>query len=287
MLENCKISGFADEINEKLEIQLEVLAELGQKYIELRSADGINVADLTLDQAQEIKARMEAAGVRVSALGSPIGKIMITDEFEPHFEKFCHVVELAKLFETPYIRMFSFYMPEGEAPEQYREEVMRRMGRMVEYAGAQGVILLHENEKGIYGDNGARCRELMEVFYGDSFRCTFDFANFVQCKEDTMECYRMLKPYIAYVHVKDARMENGEVVPAGAGDGQVAEILRQLEAERYQGFLSLEPHLSDFVGFAALEQSEGEAPEQKEPDGIKAYKLAHESLRKLLGNVEY
>ena len=48
MLSDCRISGFADEINKDFDIQLSVLKELGQEYVELRSADGTGVADLSL-----------------------------------------------------------------------------------------------------------------------------------------------------------------------------------------------------------------------------------------------
>ncbi len=286
MLEKCIITGFADEIHRDFDVQLALLAKLGQKYIELRGADGINIADMTMDNAADFKARMDAQGVKVSALGSPIGKIGITDDFEPHFEKFKHVVELAKFFETPYIRMFSFYMPSGSKAEEYRGEVMTRMSRMVEYAKEQGVVLLHENEKGIYGEDAAGCKELMDAFYGENFKCIFDFANFVQCKQDTMEAYELLKDYIHYLHIKDARWENGEVVPAGQGDGRVAEILGLLDALGFAGFLSLEPHLSNFAGLAQLEREEdmqGKAVEKMEENkGAIAYQLAHRSLCELL-----
>lgn len=280
MLNNCSISGFADEINKDFDVQMAVLQELGQKFVELRSADGTGVAQISTEKAVMLKEKMDAAGVRVSSVGSPIGKIMITDDFEPHFETFRHVVELAKIWSVPYIRMFSFFIPEGEAPEKYKEEVFSRMKRMVEYAAEQNVVLLHENEKEIYGGVGSRCLELMEEFYGDHFKAVFDFANFVQCGQDTLEAFEMLKPYTAYIHVKDALAENGEVVLPGDGDGHVQEILAMLEDAGYQGFLSLEPHL---VSFDGLDKLEREARERKEQDGTAAYKRAHGRLTELLG----
>ncbi|MBS6195695.1 MAG: sugar phosphate isomerase/epimerase [Clostridiales bacterium] len=275
MINNCSISGFSDEINQSIKVQTEVLEELGQQYLELRSADGINVADLTAEQAEELWRFLDGRGIQVSAIGSPIGKISITEDFEEHFKKFCHVVSLAKIFHTPYIRMFSFFIPEGEEPEIYREEVLKRTARMADYAKKHQVILLHENEKEIYGDTAERCLDLMKNFYGENFQCTFDFANFVQCGQDTMEAYQMLKPYIAYIHVKDALAENGEVVLPGDGDGNVKEILRMLEQEGFEGFLSLEPHL---VNFAGLENLERDAKERREKDGIEAYKKAYGRL---------
>lgn len=280
MLKDCRISGFADEIIKDFDTQLAVLKELGQDYIELRSADGIGVADLTCEMAEELGEKMAAAGIVVSSVGSPVGKIKITDDFEPHFEMFCHIVDLAKLWSVPFIRMFSFFIPEGEAPETFKAEVWSRMKRMVDYAAGQGVVLLHENEKEIYGDTAGRCLELMEDFYGDYFKCVFDFANFVQCGQDTMEAYEMLKPYIAYIHVKDARLEDGEVVLPGDGDGRVKDILSLLHQAGYQGFLSLEPHLVSFDGLDKLERG---AKERREQDGIAAYKRAYGRLADLLG----
>ena len=234
MLEKSHISGFADEIDPSMDVQLALLDKLGVKYIEFRSGDGTGVADYTNEQAVALKARLDAAGVKVSAIGSPIGKIGIEDDFAPHMEKFKHVVELAKIFDTPYIRMFSFFIPEGKNPDDYRDEVLARIAQFVEYAKEQNVILLHENEKGIYGDNAARCLDLMKNFYGDHFKCTFDFANFVQCKQDTLEAYKLLKDYITYVHIKDAQWDTGKVVPAGMGDGHVKEILTKLSESGYE-----------------------------------------------------
>lgn len=279
MIKDCKISGFADEINGKFQVQLQVMKELGQKYVEFRTADGIGVADLTIPQALQYKAEMEKEGVKVSAVGSPIGKIGILEDFEPHFQKYCHVVELAKVFETPYIRTFSFYSPKDESIASYREEVMKRLERMVEYAVKHNVILLHENEKGIYGDVASRCKDLMEHFYGEHYQCTFDFANFVQCNQDTLEAYEMLKPYIRYIHVKDARVFDGEVVLAGDGDGNVKKIFHLLNQQDFQGYLSLEPHLTNFLGFSSLEK---DAAKRKEENGIQAYKSAYHRLEELI-----
>ena len=280
ILTKCPVSCFADEIDVSVDKQIALLQELGIGWIEFRSGDGKGVADYTEKEAEMLMSRLSANGIRISAVGSPIGKIDITQDFEPHFETYRHIVELAGILDTSFIRMFSFFMPEGEEPDKFRDEVMRRMDLMVEYAAGRNVVLLHENEKGIYGDSAARCLDLMKLFYGDHFRCTFDFANFVQCGQDTLEAYEMLRPYISYIHVKDALRENGDVVPAGAGDGNVAEILNRLDEEGYAGFLSLEPHLADFAGLKSLEM---EVKERGRTDGEEAFCTAYRALEKLLG----
>ena len=279
MLEKCKISGFADEIDRDLEKQISLLLQLKQFYIEFRSANGKGVADYTIDEAMKVKKRLDQEEIKVSAIGSPIGKILITDDFEPHFAKFQHVVKLAKVFDTPYIRMFSFFIPEGKDPNHYRDEVFHRIERFVAYAKEQNVILLHENEKEIYGDTDERCLELMKNFYGPHFKVTFDFANFIQCNVDTMKAYQRLKPYIAYVHIKDALYTTGEVVPPGKGDGHLADILTALSETGYEGYLSLEPHLANFSGLKDLEHN---VTERKMTDGEAAYLLAFQGLQNLL-----
>lgn len=252
-----KITGFADEIDSDFEKQIKVLHECNISFMELRSAYGKNISEYTLEEARQLKKILDRESIRVSAIGSPIGKIGITEDFEAHFQLFCHVVALAKLFQTKYIRLFSFYIPKGEKAENYKEMVFDRMNRMISYARKENVVLLHENEKGIYGDIADRCRELMERFYGDHFKQIFDFANFVQCGQEVFVAFEILKPYIAYIHIKDASMDTHQVVPAGMGDGHLAEILGQLKAENYDGFYSMEPHLAEFAGLRSLER-EGE-----------------------------
>ena len=279
ILKNCSVSCFADEIDPSVDRQTALMEELGIGWVEFRSGDGKGVADYTEEEAERLMCRLEEKKIRVSAVGSPIGKIGIGDDFEPHLEKLAHVMRLAKIWDTPYIRSFSFFIPEGEKPESFRDEVFRRMDRMVELAARENLILLHENEKEIYGDLAPRCLELMENFGGANLKATFDFANFVQCGQDTLEAYEMLKEHIAYVHVKDALFDGGRVVPAGQGNGRVKEILTRLDAAGFSGFLSLEPHLADFAGLSGLEKN---AALRGRSDTEAAFVTAYEALEELL-----
>ena len=280
------LTGFADEISPDLNVQMDVIETLDIHHIEMRGVDGRNLCDYTLEEAATVKARLDARGIKLSAIGSPLGKIQITDPFEPHFEKFCHACDLAKLFETPYIRIFSFYIPKGEDPAIYRDEVMRRMSAFVEEAKRRGIILLHENEKGIYGDIPERCLDLMEQFYGDNFKCTFDPANFVQCGVNVYpHAYELLAPYIAYMHVKDAHLSDGHVTVAGRGDGGVKDLLTKLSEAGFEGYLSLEPHLSNFVGFSDLEEDASSQLKEDAGNGAKLFAAAVAALRSLLVNL--
>ncbi len=282
-MEHIILSGFSDEIAPELDLQLAAIREWGLSHIELRAADGVNVSDFSTEKGKEVKNKLAGAGVSVSSIGSPIGKIGIEEDFAPHLEKLKRTLEIQKELGAPYLRMFSFYIPQGRAPEDFREEVLDRVGRMAEEAAAWDSVLLHENEKGIYGDSAPRCKELLEAFYGPHFKAVFDFANFVQVGQQTLPAYELLKPYVEYVHVKDAQWGTGAVVPAGQGDGHVKDILTDLTGGGWKGFLSLEPHLTDFAGLAALEQD----PQKRGSalDGKSAWKLALDSLQEILAGI--
>ena len=279
-----KISGFSDEIAEDVDTQFAVLGKLGIRYFEPRGVDGKNIADLSEEEVSRLGQKMEEKGIRVSSIGSPIGKVKLEEDFGKHFEQFKRVVEIAKKLEAKYIRMFSFYHEGGAGWSQAeRQEVLACLRQMIAYAGKQDVVLLHENEKYIYGDTVDRCVDLMEELAGDHFRMVFDPANFVQSGQDTREGYRRLKEYVAYVHIKDALMEDGRVVPAGSGDGHVEYVLQELLSGGYDGFLSVEPHLGTFAGLAGLELDDKMAGLPQGGEGT--FTLAYRALEEILDRI--
>lgn len=277
------LSGFSDEISPVFDRQLAAVREFGLSHIELRGADGVNVSDFSPEKLREIKEKLQNAGISVSSIGSPIGKISIEDDFPAHMEKLKRTLEIQKELNAPYLRMFSFYLPKGSDPEQYKNQVLEQVGAMTEEAVKWESVLLHENEKGIYGDTAPRCLALMRQLSSPHFRAVFDFANFVEVGQDTLSAYESLHPYIEYIHIKDAVAGENRIVPAGQGDGHLAEILGDLLHSGWRGFLSLEPHLTDFTGFAALEQ-QGRKLENG-LDGKSAWALALQSLRDILREI--
>ena len=247
------LTGFADEVSRDLGEQIALMSTLGLTHVEFRSAWGTKVLDLSEEQLREARRMLNEAGISVSAIGSDLGKIRITDSFPAHLERARHAIEVAHFLGAPNIRMFSFFMPDGENPDHHRDEVMARTRAFVELAEAGEVTLLHENEKDIYGDIPCRVVDLAESMNSPFYRAIFDPANFVQCGVKPFdEAYAQVRPFVDYIHIKDARFADGSVVPAGEGDGQIPEILRALQAEGYNGFLSIEPHLGDFDAFGGL-----------------------------------
>lgn len=240
------LSGFSDEISADFEEQCRHVRDLGMGFIEFRSAWDTNILDLDeeqLQRAQEILGRFE---LRVSSIGSPIGKIRIDEDFEAHLERARHAIGLARRFGAPYIRIFSFFIPEDENPDDHRDAVIDRMRRLTELAAEADVVLLHENEKLIYGDTPQRCADVIESVGSPHLRAAWDAANFVQVgARPFTEAYPLLRQHIEYVQIKDAHLADGEVVAAGRGDGEMVETIRAFEESGFDGFFSLEPHLSE------------------------------------------
>lgn len=251
------LSAFADEYSPEFDRQLEGLKLHGIGLIEVRGVDRKNISNLTDEELHAVRAKLDAAGIGVSAIGSPVGKIKVFDPFEPELEKLKRCISAAKILGTKNIRMFSFYIPSDKTYEECRDEVMKRLGIMLETAEAEGITLCHENEKGIYGDNDERCYEIQKEF-GGRIKLIFDPANFREKDVETFpKAYGLLKDYIYYMHIKDVSSKDKTIVPAGRGDGRIPEILSALNASRSgRMILTIEPHLKVFDGLANLESDE-------------------------------
>lgn len=245
------IYAFADEASPFIDEQILHMKKNGVKGLEIRGVDRVNVSEISLRTAKEVRAKLEAEGLFTWSIGSPIGKIdIVTGDFKTHIEKFKRTLEIAEAMACDNIRLFSFFMPKECAdPTIYRDEVLERMGVFVDVAKGSSVTLCHENEKGIYGDNAERALEIVKAF--PTIKNVFDPANYVQVGQDTKEAWAMLKDYTKYLHIKDAMLD-GKVVPAGAGAGNVEYIVKEYMKMGGNDF-TIEPHLTVFDGLKALE----------------------------------
>jgi 3-dehydroshikimate dehydratase len=241
------LSAFADEIDPDPQKQLAVLKQCGLRYLELRSILKINVLDLTDLQVAELKSLLDREGFRLSAIGSPIGKVPIDQPFGPHLERFKRALEMCKRFETPNMRIFSYYLTEEGDWDDWRREVLDRMWEKGRLAAKAGVRLLHENEHRIYGDSPDRVRDLMETCLahvdGPWLRAVYDPANYVFCGYDPLEGWRKTKQWTAHFHIKDWVAGEPHGRPAGEGQGRIAEVMADAVQMGYDGFATLEPHL--------------------------------------------
>lgn len=290
MVEKIIISGFADEIDPQLDVQLKVVKELGMDHICLRAADGKGIADYSVEEFQEsILPRLNAAGVKLSSLGSPIGKIDIDDEeaYAKQLQQLDTLCRICNLAGCKYIRMFSFWML-NKNPDEWKDEVLKKLRGFADIAAKYGVILIHENEKDIYGDTGARCKVILDALASPNFKAAFDFANFVQCGENTEECWEMLKEHVVYIHIKDAVAGKNENVVCGTGDGKIPQLLKKaIREDGYEGFLTLEPHLVLFATLQSLEVVDATAviSENKAKDGAEGYAMQYNALTQILNGI--
>ncbi|MBB6406670.1 sugar phosphate isomerase/epimerase [Arthrobacter sp. AZCC_0090] len=248
-----ELSGFGDEIDDDPKIQIAVMQALGANHIEVRSAWGTNIVDLDDAQLRELKSLLDAADMKVSAIASPIGKVDVSLPVEHEVERLRRAVNAARVLESRYIRIFSFYYGEDVAVESIRDDVIERMRALAEVAEGAGVVLLHENEKDIFGDIPERVLDIIETVASPALKVAWDPANFVQVGVKPFdEGYAKLRPHLEYLQVKDALFSNATVVPAGEGDGDVLRTVEALKADGYTGFASLEPHLAGAHGLGGF-----------------------------------
>ncbi|MFC3254477.1 sugar phosphate isomerase/epimerase family protein [Paenibacillus sepulcri] len=262
------ITGFADEISPDLEEQMDVMEAEGISHIEFRGVDGKNVLKLSDTELSEVKERLNARGFKISSIGSPVGKYGIRDDFSVELASIRRACEIANYLEAPYIRIFSYFIPEGEEPSSFKEEVISRMKQLIEVAAQSKVTLLLENESHVYGDIDERCLDLLDACGSPRLRMAFDPGNFVMNGvKPVSEAWPKLQSYLEYVHIKDAMAEKRIFVPAGEGDGEFIAFIRNLKETGFSGFLSIEPHLHKYL------------PEQ---DGPGRFVHAVKALKKLL-----
>lgn len=239
------LTGFGDEIDKDIEVQLDVMAGESITGLEIRSVDGVNILKLSDAQIRKTKDALKARGMHISAIGSPIGKIRINEPFEPHLEDFKRAMDLAETFETRFIRIFSYYLPEGdEDRSRWAGEVVRRTEAKVQLAESRDLVLLQENEHDVWYNDGQRGLDLALAIGSPHHRLILDPANFIMggvLPYD--EVFEFIRDEVAYLHIKDATLADRRIVPAGEGDGQICQVLAGFKDHEGDMYTSIEPHL--------------------------------------------
>ena len=278
------ISAFADEYDHDPKLQAEFLESRGVSFIEPRFISGRNIANLTADEAEEYAALLAKHGVRAFAIGSPLGKINLADDFEAHLELAKNCFNNAVIMGAKYIRMFSFYLRDGQTPGEARCEVIEQLGRLIDLADEYGLTLCHENEANIYGESPDRCLDILTAF-GGRLKAVFDMGNFVLDGHNPYpDAYELLKDYIAYFHIKDS-MSAGAIVPAGLGEARIADVLAAHKAYTDSDIVvTLEPHLETFDGLNKLASKSFENPYKFETPKI-AFSTALDKLEEILAKI--
>lgn len=286
-----KISGFTDEISSDLEKQVSTARELGLTYIAVRNINGRNICEYLPEEVEgRILPVLNQNNMRVSSIGSPLGKIRAADDeaFRGQLRMAEQAARIARILQCKYIRIFSFYIPEGDIPEKWGDVVAKKIKGYVDIFEGYGITALHENEKEIYGDSAERCAELFKRVNSKYFRGIFDFANFVQCRQRPGDAYEILKNDVDYFHIKDASYKSGETEICGRGDGEIEKILQIAFRHGFDGFLTLEPHLVVFDGLASLERREVSEiiRKNKAENGEEAFRAQYRALDTILKRIK-
>lgn len=271
-----KLCAFSDEAGSSLKEQIDALKRNNISLMELRCIDKKNVADFTLEEARAYQKEMEENGVSVWSIGSPIGKVDINVDFDEYLKKVEHVCQLAQIFKTDKIRMFSFF----KAYEK-EELVYAYLHAMVEVASKYNVHLYHENEKDIFGDVADRVSKIMKNV--DGLKYIYDPANYLQCNELANTTLDLFHKTTDYFHIKDVISETSQLVPAGYGDGNIEELLRRINDDKT---LTLEPHLTVFDSYKSIDNTEMKHKFTYK-DSNEAFDAAVAALKELLIKVGY
>ena len=271
-----KLCAFSDEAGSSLKEQIDALKRNKISLMELRSIDKKNVADFTIEEALEYQKQMEENGISVWSIGSPIGKVNINVDFDEYLKKVAHVCEIAKIFKTNKIRMFSFFHAYEE-----EEKVYEYLRKMVEVASSYGVDLYHENEKDIFGDTAERVLKVMKNVSG--LKYIYDPANYLQCDQAASVTLSMFHDKTDYFHIKDVIVETGQLVPAGYGDGMISELVKRINDDKT---LTLEPHLTVFDSYKDIDNTEMKHKFTYK-DANEAFDAAVKALKDILVNAGY
>ena len=250
------LSAFGDEIDDDIDTQLDVLGELDIRCLEMRTAWGKKAAELNDLEIERLAMACRRRSIRVSCIGSRIGKSPITEPLGATLAELGRILDLAERLGTKLVRIFSFRPPVGREAEHV-DESLSRLKALAEVAAARGLVLVMENETGMVGDIPERCRTLLQGVDSPSLRFVWDIGNFPHCGVDRAvdRGWPLLGRYVAHVQVKDTRLADRGMTVAGAGDGQALQLLGKLRDAGYRGFLALEPHLGGSNGAERMQRA--------------------------------
>lgn len=244
------LSCFADEAGQDMDTQIATLNKAGVDHIDLRNVDGTVITELPVDQARQVRQKLDAAGIRVNMFGLPIGKIDLADPMEIDEKRLRHLAELKGIFDCRAVRMFSYRNKQaGGDHDAFREKAIERMRRLVALAEQLDLVLYHENECGIFGMKVADVEAIRDELRGSGnphFKMIYDWANYQHAGEDPWAAWLALRDSTDAFHLKEARFNpdgSDEHCPVGEGDGQVPAVLEDAAKRGWEGPLTVEPHL--------------------------------------------
>jgi sugar phosphate isomerase/epimerase len=259
-------AGIGDEAGPTLAEQIAALEQLGWSAIELRTVDGVAIADLDDRAFGQLADHVAAAGLDVVCIDSRIANWSrpITGPFEADRAELAALAPRCARLGTRYIRVMS-YPNDGLDPAEWGSRALRRLRELAAQARDHGLVLLHENCSGWAGASADRMLDLLAAA-GPALGLLFDTGNGIPYGYDAHALLTKIVGHVAHVHVKDATGgPNGTVYTMpGEGDARVPDCLRTLLQHGYAGAWSIEPHLS-------LRPHEGAAGADRRGDTFVSY----------------
>lgn len=248
-----KFSGIADEAGADIETQIRAHQALGWQYIEVRNVNGEQFTDVSPAAFDAICEKLSAANMQVSAFASGIANwaCKITDPFEKSVDTLRRAIPRMNRLNTRFIRVMSY--PNDELPEpEWRDEAVRRMRDLGKMAEDAGIVLMVENCDGWASTSADNYALFFEMVDSPAVKAVYDTGNpGSHGMTNTWEWYQKAKPHVAYIHIKDhtgpGPDDKGHHVWPNEGIGCVAETLKNLSDDAYDGFVSIEPHLKAII----------------------------------------
>ncbi len=255
-------TGFTDEASNTIEGQIRAVKTLGWNYLELRAVNGTNTHDLPDEEFAAVRSALEKAEIRVSCLGTNIANwgTSVENPFDDTLAILERAVRCGRQLKTTYARIMSYQVRTDEngavLPDQMEEERFRRLRIVCDKLLENGITPVHENCFNYGGMSWKHTQKLLEAVPG--LKLAFDTGNpplqydysrnGASHLQNSWEFYQNVKPAIAYVHIKDAvlEQETGKELYhyPGQGAGDIQRILQDLLSSGYSGFCSIEPHMA-------------------------------------------
>lgn len=253
------ISGFTDEVSDDLTLQIKALKELGWGHIDLRTVNGKNVSSLSDNEFDRVYDQLSENNIEIACFGSSVANWSRSalDAFELDLREMKQSARHMKKAGVRFIRIMSYKVEHPiELGSDLETVIIENIKQIVEVAEDHGLICLHENCETWGGQSCHHSLRLLEKVDSPALKLVFDTGNPVSMKyiygpepysyQDSYRFFKEVREHIAYLHIKDARLENGmaQYTFPGEGDGKVKEILRVIGENDMAIPISIEPHVA-------------------------------------------
>lgn len=256
-----KFCGISDEAGESLDLQIRAHQELGWSAIEPRNINNTCITDLSDEEFNSAADRFESAGLQVVGFASQIANWArpISGDFDVDVAELKRAIPRMQRCGAKFIRVMSYpNCKENPWSEMdWGNEVVRRFKALAQLALDGGIMLVHENCHGWGSQNPEKALEFIERVDSPALKIVFDTGN--ERVHDTPAYFRAVKPHIVHVHIKSWKHGQEANCFPDEGDSGVREILGELIADRYDGFLSIEPHMVAVIHLGKSADADPEA----------------------------